>query len=411
MVSRLSLAILFYLMMSVAAHADEILVADDNFNKFVEGAKPGDVFAVYPGIYRLTKTVLLQESGTEDQPITIRPSTEGEITIEVPSTIGFKIIGSNWHIEGIKFVGVCESDSKCEHAFQVLGTADGTVIRNNKFIDFNAAIKGNGQIIDEKQYFPDNVLIEDNYFYNRRPRNTSNPVTPIDVVGGRFWTIRHNFFADFQKAGGNYISYAAFLKGNSDNGIFERNLIICEWRHHGGVRLGLSLGGGGTSDPRFCQGRSCKIEHYKGLISSNIIMNCPADVGIYLNNAANTKIINNTILNTAGVDVRFSGSFALFANNIIEGRIKGRDNGRFREVNNIVENNLDDFFPGADAFDLAPLEPEELMRAAQGYAGKDFCTGKTQEKWVGAIAEPAQCRIEQFLQNIERDEQTLTRMD
>ncbi|WP_417448916.1 chondroitinase-B domain-containing protein [Kordiimonas sp.] len=385
-----------YLLSAVPVYADEILMADDDFNKFVSQAKPGDVFAVYPGIYRLPRTINLEASGTDGAPITIRPSSAGKVTIEVPVTIGFKVLGSNWIIEGLDFVGVCENDNACEHAIQVLGRADNLKIINNRMIDFNSAIKGNGQIIEEKQYFPDNVQIEDNHIYNRRPRNTGNPVTPIDVVGGRFWQIKHNFIADFAKGGGNNISYAAFLKGNSDNGIFERNLVICEWRHQGGVRLGLSLGGGGTSNPKFCQGRSCKIEHYKGTISSNVIMNCPADVGIYLNNAANTRVINNTILNTAGIDVRFSGSFALIANNIIEGRIKGRDKGRYRELNNIVERDLDHFFPGQLKYDLSPLEPEELMRAAKGQGGVDFCTGQPQETWVGAFSSPLSCRLSEM---------------
>ena len=404
MISRLTFILMMSIMSAVCVHADEILIADDNFNQYLKDAKPGDVFAVYPGLYRLPKTAQLNADGTEAAPITIRPSSAGKVTIEVPVTIGFKVSGSYWNVEGLEIIGTCEKDNSCEHAFQILGTADHTTIKNNRLIDFNAAIKGNGKIDKDIQYFPDNVLIENNYIYNRRPRNTGNPVTPIDVVGGRFWTIRGNFIADFQKGGGNHISYAAFLKGNSDNGLFERNLVVCEWRHKGGIRLGLSLGGGGTTDPRFCQGRSCTIQHYKGTIRSNIIMNCPKDVGIYLNSAANTKVINNTILNTLGVDVRFSGSFAVIANNLIEGRIKGRDNGRYREVNNIVEKDLDEFFPNQANYDLSPLEPEELMRAAKGYDGVDFCTGKSQDTWVGAIAQPAKCSIANHLANIENNE-------
>ncbi|WP_417457105.1 chondroitinase-B domain-containing protein [Kordiimonas sp.] len=389
-----------FLLGSSPAFADEILIADDDFNKFIKNAQAGDVFAVYPGIYRLPATVLLEASGTAENPITIRPSAAGKVVIEVPRAIGFKVIGEHWIIEGLEFVGVCGNDGDCEHAFQIVGTADHTTVRNNRLIDFNAAIKGNGQIIDEQQYFPDHVLIEGNQIFNRRPRRTSNPVTTIDVVGGRYWSVIDNFIADFQKDGGNTVSYAAFLKGNSDNGLFERNLVICEWRHQGGTRLGLSLGGGGTTDPRFCQGRSCKIQHYKGTLKSNVIMNCPADVGVYLNNAASTRMVNNTIINTKGVDVRFSGSFALMANNIIEGRINGRDNGRFREVNNIVERDLSELFPGKNNFDLSPYEPEELMRAARGYEGVDFCTGKPQEAWVGAFVEPAQCTIQQKLNEV-----------
>ena len=383
-----------------AVRADEILIADDDFDKFLKDAKPGDVFAVYPGLYHLPRTTMLAANGTQSAPITIRPSTAGKVTIEISRSIGFKITGSHWNIEGLEFVGVCENDSNCEHAVQIVGNADHLTLKNNRFIDFNAAIKGNGYIKDEVQEFPDYVTIEDNYIYNRRPRQTGNPVTPIDVVGGKYWEIKHNFIADFAKAIGDKISYAAFLKGNSDHGLFERNLVICEWRTSGGVRLGLSFGGGGTKNPKFCQGRSCTIQHYKGVMRSNIILNCPSDVGIYLNSAANTELINNTILNTAGVDVRFSGSFATLANNIIEGRVKERDGGRFREVNNVVERDLSDVYPNMASYDLSPEDPEDLMRAADDFPGVDFCSGKSQSRWLGAMTQPAQCSIPEILSKI-----------
>lgn len=382
---------------SPATRATDILITDDNFNKFLSKARPGDVFSIYPGRYRITKSAKLEANGTKDLPIIIAPSRAGKVVIEVDTEIGFKITGANWIVENLEFVGVCEKHGTCEHAMQIVGKADGTIVRNNSMIDFNAAIKGNGTIIDNRQYFPDNVLIEKNKIYNRTPRQTRNPVVPIDVVGGRFWIIRENFLADFQKVQGNGVSMAAFLKGNSDNGLFERNLVMCEWKHKGGVRLGLSLGGGGTTNPKFCQGHSCKIEHYKGTIRSNVIMNCPSDVGLYLNDAANTTVVNNTIINTLGIDVRFNGSFATIANNIVHGRIKERDGGRFRGYNNIVEEDLADIFPQAALNDLTPADKDDLKDAAFGFEGVDFCTGNPQEDWVGAFAYPMACSIADFL--------------
>ncbi|SDD37235.1 right-handed parallel beta-helix repeat-containing protein [Kordiimonas lacus] len=391
---------LLFLAFSQPSRADSVLIADDNFAKYFNQARPGDIFSIYPGRYRIKKQVVLEASGTKDLPIFVQPSGNGKVIIEVDSPVAFKIRGANWVFENIEFVGICDNHSRCEHALQIAGKADNTTVRKVKFVDFNAAIKGNGEIIDGRQYFPDNVLIEDNVIYNNTPRNTGNPVTPIDVVGGRNWVIRENFIADFAKGAGNKISYAAFLKGNSDHGLFERNLIICEWRHKGGARLGLSFGGGGVTNPNYCQGRSCKIEHYKGIIRGNIIMNCPNDVGIYLNNAASTEIINNTIINTAGIDVRFNGSFATIANNIIEGRIKDRDGGRFRQFGNVIVEDIKDIFPGADLYDLTPEDMDDLEEAAFGFEGRDFCTGKPLEDWVGAFSQPMACRIQDQLKQI-----------
>ncbi|MFC3053754.1 NosD domain-containing protein [Kordiimonas pumila] len=379
--------------------ADEILIMDEDFNKYLSAAKPGDVFKIFPGVYKIKGTAKLEASGMAGEPIIIRPTLPGSVTIVVTTTIGFKISGSNWIVEDLKFVGMCETDDQCQHAMQIVGDADFTTIRRNTFNEFNSTIKANGIDVQGGKQFPDNVLIEGNQIFNNRPRETGYPVTLIDVVGGKNWVVRDNFIADFHKLRGNNISYAAFLKGNSENGLFERNLVICEWRHKGGVRLGLSLGGGGTEE-KYCYGGNCKIEHYKGVIRGNVIMNCPADVGIYLNKAANTQIVNNTILNSTGVDVRFSTSFAMFANNIIEGRIKDRDDGTHREENNLVQESMKDVFPNSAYYDLTPANQEILMKAARDYNGVDFCTGERQDTWIGAFSQPAKCTLQDKLSEI-----------
>ena len=170
-------------------------------------------------------------------------------------------------------------------------------------------------------------MIEGNEFYNSTLRITGNPVTPIDVVGGRRWVIRGNFIHDHGKGGGDGISYAAFLKGNSRDGLFERNLVMCERDHTGGIRLGLSFGGGGSGPPSICEDGTCVPEHQNGVMRNNIIVNCPQDVGMYLNNATNTKIYNNNLYNTTGIDVRFTASTADLRNNILSGAIRNRDGG------------------------------------------------------------------------------------
>jgi hypothetical protein len=194
-------------------------------------------------------------------------------------------------------------------------------------------IKGNGE--GEPRMFPNDVLVEDNILLDTAPRTGDAPVTPIDVVGGRGWVVRGNFIADFGKAGGDQVSYGAFLKGNSSDGILEHNLVMCEWKTHGGVRIGLSLGGGGTG-AGLCDQGSCATEHRHGIIRSNIVANCPQDVGIYLNQANETKILNNTLFNTNGIDVRFPASSAQITGNIISGGVRSRDGASFTAGSNLL---------------------------------------------------------------------------
>jgi parallel beta helix pectate lyase-like protein len=291
----------------------------------VNNAAPGDVITLSPGTYDLGQTLFCDNPGTAAQPIVVRAAALGQALIRFNTVEGFKVSAPHWTFENLDVQGVCLSHSDCEHAFHVVGQADFTRIRTNRLRDFNAQIKGNGE--GNPFVFPDDVVVEGNELFNSAPRLTSNPVTPLDVVGGRRWIVRGNFIHDHAKAQGDLISYAAFLKGNSRDGIFERNLVICERDHAGGIRLGLSFGGGGTAPESICEDGTCTPEHQNGLMRNNLIVNCPQDVGIYLNKAANTRIYNNTLYNNTGIDVRFTASTADLRNNVLSGAIRNRDGG------------------------------------------------------------------------------------
>jgi len=58
------------------------------------------------------------------------------------------------------------------------------------------------------------------------------------------------------------------------------------------------------------------------------------DVGVYINKSSNIQIFNNVIRNSLGVDVRYPTSNALIFNNLIEGRIKARDNAVIDQYDN-----------------------------------------------------------------------------
>ncbi len=215
--------------------------------------------------------------------------------------------------------------------------------------DFNAQVKSNGDGVPF--VFPDDVVIERCELASTTARATANPVTPLDIVGGRRWIVRSNFIHDHQKAQGDTISYAAFFKGNSRDGLFERNLVIGERDHSGGVRLGLSLGGGGTGPDSICEDGSCTPEHQNGILRNNLIVACPADVGIYLNEATNTRIFHNTLIATTGIDVRFVASTAEVRNNLVSGLVRNRDGGTSTQSNNSTSLTLAQF----EAFFAAPL--------------------------------------------------------
>lgn len=357
----------------------------------IDAANPGDRIVLADGTYRLDSKVNIRRAGTAADPIVMEAVNRHGAIIEVNTVEGINWNAAYWHIEGLHFKGVCSQDKDCEHALHIVESSDFGVIRHNVFEDFNAQIKGNGQLVNGAYQYPDDVLIEGNEFFDNAARQTSNPVTKIDVVGGRRWIIRANFIHDFAKGEGNSISYAAFLKGNSRDGLFERNLVACEALHTGQIRLGLSFGGGGTGPDTICEDGTCTPEHQNGIMRNNIIANCPADVAIYINASTNTLIEHNTIYNTSGIDVRFEDSSATLRDNLIAGRIRERDGGTItldeRNLQQLSEADFTTMFLNPGALDFSLADGSRFVDQATGsQLADDFCGAmRNDPRDIGAI--------------------------
>ena len=391
--SSLCKALLGLNLLSSGGLAREVSVSDPaGLMAAIQSAAAGDVITLTEGTYYLNQSPLCTAAGSRDQPITVRAENPGEVLIQFDTVAGFRVSGPNWIFENLEIEGVCASDSACEHAFHIGGGGDHTVIRRVQMHEFNAAIKGNGEADGSERLYPDDVLIEYSELYNSAPRSTANPVTPIDVVGGRRWIIRGNFIHDHAKGGGNNISYAAFLKGHSRDGLFERNLVVCELLHSGQIRLGLSFGGGGSSPDFICEGGDCSLEHVGGIMRNNIIANCPADVGIMLNKAHDVGVFNNTLYNTTGIDLRSEAAVAEIKNNILSGRIRERDGGKAVTATNLTQVSNADFaswFKDPDSFDFALVDGTSFRNQGTFLPAvlDDFCTNARDDGFndIGAV--------------------------
>lgn len=383
-------------LVSAPAMAGEVPVVDvPGLVGAIQAAKAGDTIVLAAGTYEVHQNkIACEAAGTADARIVVRAAEPGSVKIRFDAVEGFHVRGPYWEFADLDIEGICAADSDCEHAFHVTGAAEGTWLHHNRMHGFNAMIKGNGEPIGPNDSFvwPDDVVIEYNELYNPAPRDTSNPVTPIDVVGGQRWVLRGNFIHDHAKGGGDNISYAAFLKGHSKDGIIERNLVVCELMHSGQVRLGLSLGGGGTGPDSICEDGACKPEHERGTLRNNLIVNCPADVGVYINAGADSKIVNNTLYNTAGIDMRFAQTTGLVANNLMNGKVRDRDGATSTQMNNLAEVALADFmawFVDPAAYDFTLKDGAALVdlgmtlaEVPNDYCGNDRDDGKHD---IGAI--------------------------
>ncbi|MET3119368.1 parallel beta-helix repeat protein [Undibacterium sp. GrIS 1.8] len=313
-------------------HASIIVASNNQIIAALSNANPGDVITLLPGTYRFVGTPLLvNKAGSKNDRITLRAAYPGTVFLEFNLGEGFQVSAPYWTFENLSIRGVCQYHENCEHAFHVTGDARYFMARNNTIIDFNAHFKINGS----DGHFPDHGLIEGNTLTNTSARKTSNPVTLIDLVAASDWVIRKNWIGDFIKDQGDRISYGAFAKGAGSRNVFEQNMVICEHLLQGttGQRVGLSLGGGGTGK-EYCRDTRCITEQDNGVIQSNLIASC-SDDGIYINHAAGSKIIHNTIVDTAGVTVRFPDSSANLEGNLVDGAIRSRDQGILHSKDNL----------------------------------------------------------------------------
>jgi hypothetical protein len=318
----------------------------------VGAAAPGDRLLLADGTYAIDDKVRCNAMATKAAPVEVVAVNPLGAKITFNTVVGFAVNGAHWHFEGLDIQGVCPADDDCEHAFQVSAAAAGFVLRKSRVRDFNAQLKVNANMINGVMTIPHDGLIEGNEIADTRARNTSNPVTKLNIDTGDRWIVRANYIHDFQKGGGNNVSYGAFMKSGGNDGLYERNLVVCSKDTTGGVRIGLSFGGGGTA-PQFCApafnaNTPCDPEHTGGVMRNNIIANC-SDVGVYLNRARNTKVLYNTLVNTTGIDFRFASTTGVAIGNVLSSKIRGRDQGTFVGSENLED--VSDF----DALYMAPL--------------------------------------------------------
>lgn len=312
----------------------EVLVAssDEARAAFARSA-PGQTITFLPGTYRFDDRGLsASRAGSAAAPITVRAALAGTVLLELAVVEGVSVTAPYWRFENLMLRGVCKAHRDCEHAFHVSGAAHHFAALNNTITDFNAHFKING----DGGRFPDFGTIAHNTLSNSSARQTSNPVTPIDLVAASDWTIRANLISDFFKAEGDQVSYGAFAKGGGSRNRFIGNIVLCERQlaRQPGQQIGISLGGGATG-PAYCRDRHCITEQTGSSIESNLIGAC-SDVGIYLNSAADSTIVHNSVIDTAGIDVRFPTSSARIAGNLVDGAIRSRNGGLLH-----LDDNLD----------------------------------------------------------------------
>lgn len=381
---------------------------EQSFEKALEDVLPGQDIVVKKGTYFFSSKRLniSQITPSASRPVVLRAEEPGTVLLQLDGLEGIVINQPYWTVSGLTFKGVCPTPSDCDHALHIVGDADHSLVQNNVFIDFNAAIKVN-RMADE---FPDNGTIRRNHFYNTQPRDTSRSVTPINLDHGNAWSIDRNIIRDFIKSGGNQVSYGAFMKGGNEQGVIENNLVICNStsRKYDGYQIGLSLGGGGMEQEN--RRGQIAFEGDNHTVRNNIVLHCN-DVGLYINKSSNSLVNNNILYHTSGIDVRFAQSSAELINNIVSGKIRERDQGKASASYNLIlspdylteKQKLDDWFTSPAIGNFSPKDDAiktKLTRSAteypvtaKGSSVSDFCGNpiKAQDTFAGAFKDSQNC--------------------
>lgn len=338
MIGAMSVAVVFA---GGTAEARQVPVATAaELSAAIAAAAPGDEIILQSGEYALTGADCTA-NGTAQAPIVVRAATPLGALIKFNALEGFKVSGAHWQFQGLGIRGVCPNDADCEHAFHVFGGADGFVLRGSYVVDFNAQLKVNAAPLTAggPYVIPNRGLVEGNELGDKHPRNTTTPVTKVNIDTGDGWIVRANYIHDFHKTNSDPV-YAAFMKSGSTNGLFERNLVICTKDvMNADTQVGLSFGGGGTA-PQFCAPAfdaaiPCSVEHSNGTMRNNVIINCN-DVGIYLNQAKDSHLLHNTLIANAGIDFRFANTSGEARGNLMAGMIRMRDGATFSAQDNVT---------------------------------------------------------------------------
>lgn len=320
----------------------------------LQQARAGDVIELQPGEYLIRRKLRTGQAGQADAPILLRARQPGTVTLVSTIIEILKVQHPYWVIENLDWQGRCSEHEYCgDHAVHVVGAAQGTVIRNNRMTDFNAHIKVNG----EAGQWPDHGLVQFNTLNNTAPRRViKNSITPFDLVGAHGWQVLDNRVSDFIRPDTRKPSYGIFMKGGSVGGRIERNLVICTTRDiaQPGLRVGISLGGGGTDPGLVRSPGEFRFEHREGLVQANVVAHCN-DFGIDLNRAQGSQVRGNVLINTAGIDLR-QGSQASLSANTLDGRIRARDGSLAQTSDNRV-GALGRWLAAADRLDLSPVAP------------------------------------------------------
>ena len=170
----------------------------------------------------------------------------------------------------------------------------------------------------------------------------SNYTNGVDVHQGASWIVRHNLFRNIRAPAGQLAGPAVLMWNGSRDSIIENNLFL-------NVQYGIALGLNGSKAD----------DHVGGIVRNNFFHrngSQSGDVGITINNSANTKVLHNTVIVSGtysnGIEYRFPATKGVeIRYNLMDAGVQQRD-GATGTVSNNVTHAQPSWFVNAAAGDL-----------------------------------------------------------
>jgi hypothetical protein len=170
----------------------------------------------------------------------------------------------------------------------------------------------------------------------------SNYTNGVDVHQGANWIIRNNLFRNIRAPAGQLAGPAVLMWNGSRDSIVENNLFL-------NVQYGIALGLSTTKTN----------DHTGGIVRNNFFHRTSAqsgDVGIVINNSANTKVLHNTVILSGtypnAIEYRFPATTGTeIRYNLTDGAVLSR-NGATGTVANNITNAQPSWFVNAAVGDL-----------------------------------------------------------
>lgn len=226
------------------------------------------------------------------------------------------------------------------HPIQIHGEldADNTVIHNVRFADGREQLLKVSYNADEMNVRSDNGVVECSLFEYTAGIGPQYYIGGVDAHNAKNWIVRDNVFKNIRSPEEELAEHAVHFWSSSEGTIVERNIIINADRG-----IGFGLGDRG---------------HVGGIIRNNMIYHdvTRGDVGIVLENANGTKVLNNTIFfdndYKNAIEYRFVGSGNVEIKNNLTNKVIAARDGATGVVLGNVTNAVRDWFVNPSSGDL-----------------------------------------------------------